>query len=98
LSTQYDVHVNQIAQWRAELIGRATEIVATAAEMKEAAGPDVGSLRPSLWADHFRPTISFNAALSNIASASNRLSLPFSDSSVLNRCASDTVKPSNLVF
>jgi transposase-like protein len=48
LSTQYDVHVNQIAQWRSELIGRATEIFATAAERKEAAGPDVGSLHAKI--------------------------------------------------
>ena len=43
LSTQYDVHVNQIAQWKSELIARSTEVFATAAEKKEAAGlPDVG--------------------------------------------------------
>lgn len=48
LSTHYDVHVNQIAQWRSELIGRATEIFATAAERKEAAGPDVGSLHAKI--------------------------------------------------
>jgi transposase-like protein len=41
LSTQYDVHVNQITQWKSELISRSTEIFATAAERKEASGgPD----------------------------------------------------------
>jgi transposase len=49
LSTQYDVHVNQITQWKSELIGRATEIFTTAAERKEAAGePDVGSLHAKI--------------------------------------------------
>lgn len=49
LSTQYDVHVNQITQWKSELISRSTEIFATAAERKEAAGgPDVGSLHAKI--------------------------------------------------
>jgi transposase len=49
LSTQYDVHTNQITQWKAELISRSTEIFATAAERKEAAsGPDVGSLHAKI--------------------------------------------------
>ncbi|WP_155837552.1 hypothetical protein [Herminiimonas sp. CN] len=44
LSAQYDVHVNQITQWKSELISRSSEIFAAAAERKEAAGgPDVGS-------------------------------------------------------
>jgi transposase len=49
LSTQYDVHANQITQWKSELMGRATEIFATAAERKEAANvPDVGSLHAKI--------------------------------------------------
>ena len=49
LGTQYDVHVNQITQWKSELIGRATEIFATAAERKEAAdGPIVESLHAKI--------------------------------------------------
>ena len=49
LSTQFDVHVNQITQWKSELISRSTEIFATAAERKEAAGgPDVGSLQAKI--------------------------------------------------
>jgi transposase len=49
LSAQYDVHANQITQWKTELIGRATEIFATAAERKEAAGiPDVGPLHAKI--------------------------------------------------
>ena len=41
---------------------------------------------------------SFSAALSSIASASRRFSLPFSVSSVRSRWASDTVIPPNLAF
>lgn len=49
LSTQYDVHVNQITQWKSEVISRSIEIFATAAERKEAAGgPDVGSLHAKI--------------------------------------------------
>ena len=49
LSTQYDVHTNQITQWKSELIMRSTEIFATAAERKEAAGgPDIGSLHAKI--------------------------------------------------
>lgn len=41
LSTQYDVHLNQIMQGKSEPIGHAIEILMTAAERKEAAGgPD----------------------------------------------------------
>jgi hypothetical protein len=36
--------------------------------------------------------------LSSMASASNRLSLPFSTSNAFNHCASDTVMPPNLAF
>ena len=49
LSTQYEVHVNQITQWKSELIARSTEIFATAAERKEAPSlPDVGSLHAKI--------------------------------------------------
>ena len=49
LSTQYDVHTNQITQWKSELIMRSTEIFSTAAERKEAAaGPDVGALHTKI--------------------------------------------------
>lgn len=49
LSTQHDVHANQITQLKSELIGRATEIFATAAERKEAAGgPDIGTLHAKI--------------------------------------------------
>ncbi|NMM37183.1 MAG: transposase [Glaciimonas sp.] len=49
LSTQYDVHVNQITQWKSELVSRSTEIFTTAAERKEVAGgPDLGSLHAKI--------------------------------------------------
>ena len=49
LGVQYDVHTNQITQWKSELIMRSTEIFATAAERKEAAVvPDIGSLHAKI--------------------------------------------------
>lgn len=47
LSEQYKVHANQIGQWRAELLERATEVFATAAEKREA-GPDVKTLHAKI--------------------------------------------------
>jgi transposase len=59
LSTQYDVHVNQITQWKSELISRSTEIFATAAERKEAAGAaDIGTL-------HAKPVLSLSKGSDN---------------------------------
>ena len=43
LSEQFRVHPNQIGQWRAELLERAAEVFATAAEKREA-GPDLKTL------------------------------------------------------
>jgi len=49
LGTQYDVHTNQITQWKAELMSRSTEIFPNAAERKEAAnGPDIGTLHAKI--------------------------------------------------
>ena len=49
LGVQYDVHTNQITQWKSELILRSIEIFATAAERKEAAAvPDVSSLHAKI--------------------------------------------------
>jgi hypothetical protein len=47
---------------------------------------------------HFFPKRSFNAALSSMASASNRLSRVFSSSSVFSRLASETSIPPNFAF
>jgi len=47
---------------------------------------------------HFFDSTSFNAALSSIASASNRLSLLFSSSSARRRLASLTSRPPYLLF
>ena len=43
LSEQYKVHPNQIGQWRLELLERAAEVFATAAEKRDA-GPDLKTL------------------------------------------------------
>jgi transposase-like protein len=49
LGVQYDVHTNQITQWKSELILRSTELFATAAERKEAAAvPDVSALHAKI--------------------------------------------------
>src|ERR1700759_3618111 len=47
---------------------------------------------------HFFPKRSFNAALSSMASASNRFSRVFSSSSVFSRLASETSIPPNFAF
>lgn len=47
LSEQYKVHPNQIGQWRAELLERAVEVFATAAEKRDS-GPDVKTLHAKI--------------------------------------------------
>jgi hypothetical protein len=47
---------------------------------------------------HFFARSSFKAALSSIASARSRFSLPFSSSNAFSRWASDTLMPPNLAF
>jgi transposase len=47
LSQQYNVHPNQIGQWRLELLERAAEVFATATEKREA-GPDLKTLHAKI--------------------------------------------------
>ncbi len=47
LSGQQKVHPNQLGQWRQELLERATEVFAAAAEKRDA-GPDVKSLHAKI--------------------------------------------------
>jgi hypothetical protein len=47
LSEQFKVHANQIGQWRAELLERAAEVFATAAEKREG-GPDLKALHAKI--------------------------------------------------
>ena len=47
LSEQDRVHPNQIVQWRAELLERAAEVFATAAEKRDA-GPDIKTLHAKI--------------------------------------------------
>ena len=47
LAQRFDVHPNQITQWKTELLQRATEVFATAAEKREA-GPDIKTLHAKI--------------------------------------------------
>ena len=38
------MHVNQVAQWRSQLLERASDVFATAAERNESSGPEVKEL------------------------------------------------------
>ena len=47
LAQQYDVHPNQIVQWKTQLLDRAVDLFATAAE-RNAAAPDVKGLHAKI--------------------------------------------------
>lgn len=48
LAQQFDVHPNQITQWKAQLLERVSEVFATAAERKDATGPSVKDMQAKI--------------------------------------------------
>jgi transposase len=48
LSQQFDVHVNQITQWKSQLLARASDVFATATERSETAGPSMKELHAKI--------------------------------------------------
>ena len=48
IAEQYEVHVNQVAQWRSQLLERASDVFATAAERSGSSGPEVKELHAKI--------------------------------------------------
>jgi transposase len=48
LAEQFEVHANQITQWKSQLQERASDVFATAAERNESVGPDVKELHAKI--------------------------------------------------
>ena len=48
LAEQFEVHANQITQWKSQLQERASDVFATAAERSESTGPDVKELHAKI--------------------------------------------------
>ncbi len=48
LAEQFEVHANQITQWKSQLQERASNVFATAAERTENPGPDVKALHAKI--------------------------------------------------
>jgi transposase-like protein len=48
LAEQFEVHANQITQWKTQLQERASDVFATAAERNASAGPEVKELHAKI--------------------------------------------------
>lgn len=48
LAEQFEVHANQITQWKSQLQERASAVFATAAERSESAKPDIKALHAKI--------------------------------------------------
>mgnify|MGYP006313736877 CR=1 FL=1 len=48
LAEKFDVHANQITQWKAQLLGAATGIFLTAGEKRDSVGPSVKDMQAKI--------------------------------------------------
>ena len=48
LAEKFDVHANQITQWKAQLLGAATGVFFTAGEKRDSVGPSVKDMQAKI--------------------------------------------------
>jgi len=76
LAEQFKVHPNQISQWRAELLARAAEVFATAADKRDA-GPDLKTLHAKIGQLALENDFSYGPLLQAERAFSSRAAIAF---------------------